>query len=196
MERFIVAISGASGFILGLKTVNALASLGYKVDLIITDAARITACEELGGKEWNDERIVAYFSQKVRTCISCYTVHNIGAPCASGSYPSKGMIIIPCSMSTLAAVALGLADNLLRRAADVTIKERRKLVIVPRELPLSPIHLEHMCTLARLNVVLLPPQPAWYLRPKTMEEMENFFVARAVEQLGVQIEYPRWKPEV
>jgi flavin prenyltransferase len=192
MERFIVGISGASGFILGLKTASALAGKGYQVDLILTDAARITASEELGGGEWNDERILAFFSQELRPSITCYSIHNIGAPCASGSYRCKGMIIIPCSMSTLAAIALGLADNLLRRAADVTIKERRRLVIVPRELPLSPIHLEHMCTLARLNVAILPPQPAWYQKPKTMEEMENFFVARAVEQLGVEIDYPRW----
>lgn len=196
MDSFVVGITGASGTILGLKTVFALLQKGLAVDLIMTDAAKITAREELGGKEWTQEKILAYFPEEFQKSLRYYSIQNIAAPCASGSYQSKGMIIVPCSMSTLAAIALGLSDNLLRRTADVMIKERRTLLIVPREAPLSQIHLGHMNTLAKLGAILMPPQPAWYQKPQTMDQMEDFFVAKLLEEVGVTVAYPRWSGSV
>ena len=117
-----------------------------------------------------------------------FTYHNaadIGAPIASGGVPIAGMLIIPCSMATVAAIAHGFSDNLLRRAADVTIKERRPLVTVPRETPLSAIHLENMLSLVRLGVVVIPPEPAFYLHPQNIDDIADYIVAKALDALGV-----------
>jgi 4-hydroxy-3-polyprenylbenzoate decarboxylase len=107
------------------------------------------------------------------------------APIASGTTPTNGMLIVPCSMNTLAAIAHGISDDLIRRAADVTLKEGRKLVVVPRETPLSPIHLKNMLTLARLGVTILSPEPAFYLRPQTLEDVVDFITGRALSALGI-----------
>jgi 4-hydroxy-3-polyprenylbenzoate decarboxylase len=107
------------------------------------------------------------------------------APVASGSNPADAMVVCPCSMGTLASIALGTSDNLIERAADVSIKEGRKLVLVPRETPLSAIHLEHMLKLARLGVVILPPAPGFYSHPQTVQDMVDFIVARILDQLAV-----------
>ena len=114
--------------------------------------------------------------------FSHYPPGDLLAPIASGTHPTAGMAIVPCSMATVAAVAHGLADNLVRRAADVCIKERRPLVIVPRESPLSAIHLDNMAALARLGVTILPPEPAFYLKPKTVDDVVAFVVARVVHR--------------
>ncbi len=119
------------------------------------------------------------------------------APIASGSTPTLGMAIVPCSMATVAAVAHGLSDNLIRRAADVCLKERRPLVIVPRETPLNAIHLENMASLARLGATILPPEPAFYLKPKTTQDTVDYIVQRVLAALGVLTELPdsmRWSP--
>ncbi len=190
MARFVIGISGASGIVLGFKTTLCLLENGHTVHLIMSPDAHVTALEELGRDSAQN------FLQK---CVSQYperffshSIRDFTAPIASGTYKVQAMAIIPCSMATLAAISCGLSDSLLRRAADVTIKEGRKLLLVPRELPLSSIHLENMLKLSKLGVVILPPQPAWYTLPKTMEDMESYLVGRMLEVLGVDIEYPRW----
>ena len=114
-----------------------------------------------------------------------YSIGDMTAPIASGTFPVQGMAVVPCSMATVAAIAHGLADNLLRRAADVCLKERRRLVLVPRETPLNAIHLENMASLARLGATILPPQPAFYLRPKSIGDVVDFLVERTLLALGL-----------
>ena len=138
---------------------------------------------------WKEELGVS-FKQSVtewekRFAMALVDVRNIGASIASGSYATRGMLVIPCSTDTLAAVAHGLASNLLERAADVTIKEGRRLVLVPRETPLSAIHLENMLTLARLGVRIVPPMPAFYLLPTTVAEVVEALVERILQAAGI-----------
>ena len=115
---------------------------------------------------------------------------DLTAPIASGTFPTLGMAIVPCSMATIAAIASGLADNLLRRAADVSLKENRRLVIVPRETPLNAVHLDNMAKLARIGVAILPVQPAFYLRPKTINDVVDFMTERVIMSLGITKSLP------
>jgi 4-hydroxy-3-polyprenylbenzoate decarboxylase len=119
-----------------------------------------------------------------------YSISNLRAPIASGTYPTTGMVIVPCSMNSVASLAHGLSNNLLLRAADVCLKERRPLVLVPRETPLHAIHLENMLTLARMGAVVLPPQPAFYLKPKGIEDIARFIVGRVLVALGIDAALP------
>jgi flavin prenyltransferase len=180
--RYVVGVSGASGVILARKGIDRLASLGHFVELVITKSAERTICEELKG-----------FHESMPSLVRLHHIDDMASPIASGSFATDGMIIIPCSMATCTAVALGLSDNLLRRAADVALKERRPLVLVPRESPLHAIHLENMARLAHMGAVIAPPMPAWYMQPKTLDEVEDFIVVRALSALGVKIEYQGWK---
>ncbi len=195
MESIVIGISGASGVILGFRTVELCCNAGLHVDLIMTDAARRTAFEELDASYDTDEMLLRRFPESLHSKIRCLSIHDIASQVASGTYRTCGMIIVPCSMSTLAAVSIGLADNLLRRAADVTIKEGRKLLLVPREMPLSSIHLEHMLKLSRLGVVIMPPQPAWYQRPKTIEDVEDSIVSRILDRFGLPSAIKRWREQ-
>ena len=115
-----------------------------------------------------------------------YSIGDMRAPIASGTFPTNGMVVVPCSMNSMAAMAHGLASNLLLRAADVCLKEKRQLIVVPRETPLHAIHLENMLTLARMGVVVLPPDPAFYLRPKSIDDVVRFVVGRIMVALGIQ----------
>jgi 4-hydroxy-3-polyprenylbenzoate decarboxylase len=137
--------------------------------------------QELGGssKQWLGEH-----------SVKSMPINDVGAPIASGTYPTSGMVVIPCSMNTLAAIAHGLSSNLLERAADVTIKEGRRLVLVPRETPLSVIHLRNMLTLAELGVKVVPPMPPFYAHPQRIEEVIDHAVARALVALGVDEQLP------
>lgn len=193
METIVIGISGASGVVLGLKTVEACCKLHLHVDLIMTDAARKTAFHELFLRIDTDEQLLQYFAEELRPMIRCCSITDIEAEVASGSYSSKGMIIAPCSMATLAAVSMGLSDNLLRRAADVAIKEGRPLLVLPREMPFSQIHLAHMLKLSQLGVVIMPPVPSWYQHPKTIEEVEDAIVDRILDRFGVPSNLKRWK---
>ena len=114
-----------------------------------------------------------------------YSIGDMKAPIASGTYPTQGMVVVPCSMGSIAAMAHGLASNLLLRAADVCLKERRRLVVVPRETPLHAVHLENMLTLARMGVVVLPPEPAFYLKPDSVQDIVRFVVGRILVALGI-----------
>jgi 4-hydroxy-3-polyprenylbenzoate decarboxylase len=124
-----------------------------------------------------------------------YEVNDLTAPPASGSYKIDGMIIVPCTMKTLAAIANGYSDNLITRAADVTIKEKRKLILIVRESPLSPIHLENMLKLAKLGVVIAPPVPSYYIKPKSVDELIEHTVGRILDQLGIECNIRRWGDE-
>src|SRR5581483_7589041 len=150
--------------------------------------------EEMGSKFSSAQKIVSSFSKEAQKLIEIHHFKDFTASIASGTFHVDGMLIIPCSMASLAAIATGLSDNLLRRAADVQLKEKRPLVIVPREAPLHEIHLEHMLKLSRMGASIVPPSPGWYTKPKTLEDIENFIVGRALDALKLDVKlYPRWK---
>jgi polyprenyl P-hydroxybenzoate/phenylacrylic acid decarboxylase-like protein len=193
MEHVIVGMSGASGAILGLRIAKILSEQKILTHLILTDAVRLVLRDELVMKSADDQEVVDWFPRKCKKFLLFHNVHDIGASIASGSFVTRGMIIAPCSMATLAAVSLGFADNLLRRAADVCLKEKRQLVVLPREMPFSLLHLEHMCALSRYGAIIMPPQPAWYLRPNTVIDIEENIAIRAVRGLGVDIPLSQWK---
>lgn len=194
MAHYCVGISGASGVILGIKLVTQLLHFGLHVHTVITDDAYVT-----GVHEGCDLRAWVHAMQEAFPNSFClYKNRDFSAPIASGTFITAGMAVAPCSMATIGAVAHGIGDSLLRRAVDVTIKERRRLVLVPRELPLSTIHLENLTQLSRVGAFIIPPQPAWYTRPQTIQDVEEHIVGRVLDSLGVQektgkpINYPRW----
>ncbi len=181
----VVGITGASGAAMAVATIDRLLAMDLPVIGTASGAARMVWQDELDEsfgsalERWKDAGDFTY-----------YGIGDIRAPIASGSFPTRGMAVVPCSMATLAAIAHGLADNLVRRAADVCIKERRPLVLVPRETPLNAIHLENMASLARLGVTILSPEPAFYLRPKTIDDVVDFIVQRTIVALGLSDALP------
>ena len=198
MGRFIVAMTGASGAIYGVRLVGALAGTGHDVACVVSNAARGIIADELGlqlsGGEAERAVLLARHCQVPEERITCYLNSNGYAPIASGSVLWDGMVVAPCSMNTLAAIAHGLADNLLLRAADCTLKESRRLVLMPRETPLSAIHLENMLRLARLGVRIIPPIPSFYTHPQTVAEVVDGSLARVLDHLGVSHDLaPRWR---
>lgn len=188
MKPYIVAVTGASGVVYGLRLLEVLADQKIPVELVVSDAAKIVMKEELEGR--------TPFSAKEMgsdPLIHLHGFHDFTAPIASGSYPTEGMVIIPCSMGTLGAIASGLSQNLIHRAADCTIKEGRKLILVPRETPLSAIHLENMLKLARLGVKIVPPMPAFYGARQTVSDIVDFVTGKVLDQMGIpHMLYPRW----
>ena len=178
-------MTGASGAPLSAAAVDLLLSSGRSVIATATPAARMVWAEEM------DESFGAALERwKYSGRFDYYSSADLRAPIASGTFPTAGMAIVPASMATIAAVATGLADNLPRRAADVCIKERRPLVFVPRESPLSAIHLENMTKLARLNAVIIPPEPPYYLKPRTVQDVTEFTVNRVLVALGLEQALP------
>jgi len=196
-QPYVVALTGASGVIYGLRLVKALAEMSYKIALVISDAARLVLREErnvslrnLVGRDCLEE---LFGSEVPLRSIQLYSVHDFMAPIASGSFPTKGMIVMPCSMGTLGAIAGGLSQNLIHRAADCVLKEGRKLVLVPRETPLNAIHLENMLKLTKLGVSMVPAMPAFYSGARCVEELVDFVVGKVLDQLGIMHTlYPRW----
>ena len=184
MMKIVVGITGASGAAYGIAVLKHLKSCGIESHLVMSPWAHRTIVLET---DLDPARVV-----KLASCN--YPAEDMAAPLASGSFSHNGMIIAPCSMKTLAAIACGYSGNLIARAADVTIKEGRRLVLLTRETPLSPIHLENMLKLARCGVVIMPPVPALYHGPATVEEVVNQTAGRALALLGIQNDlYPRWK---
>ena len=173
--RVIVALTGASGAILGIRALERLRALGVETHLVLSAAAHITIAQETDWKV-SDVQALAHVSHDPR---------NIGATIASGSFPAHGMIVIPCSIKTLSGIANSYADDLIVRAADVTLKEGRPLVLVVRETPLHRGHLRLMDLAARAGAVIFPPVPAIYQRPATLDELVDQTVARAVQRLGI-----------
>jgi len=174
MTRVILGVSGASGAALALDCAALLQTLGAEIDLVMSPMAERTLSEEIGPDAKAD-----LSARATRT----HAIGNLGAAIASGSCPVAGMIVAPCSMRSLAAIAHGLDDNLLIRAAGVQLKERRPLVLLAREAPLTLAHLRNMTSVTEMGAVVLPPVPAFYLRPQTAQEITAQIAARAVDLL-------------
>ena len=185
MRPVIVGISGASGAALAQRTVDELLRRRVPTEVVCSNAARLVWQEELDVPF--NETLSAWREDPQ------FTFHPIGdlrAPIASGTYPTAGMVIVPCSMNSLASLAHGISSNLLTRAADVCLKERRPLALVPRETPLHSVHLENMLTLSRMGAIVLPPEPAFYLKPQSVGDIIDFVVGRILVALGIDDALP------
>lgn len=188
--EFTLAITGASGSIYAQRTLIHLAASGLveRINLIMSEAASTVAKVELGVDLTAGDRSVINrwlgLPEESRL-IHLHRLDNIAARPSSGSHPQEGMVIIPCSMGTLGAIASGAGTNLIHRAADVTLKESRRLVIVPRETPYNAIHLENMLRLSRAGAHIIPASPGFYHRPQTIEELVDHLVFRVLDHLGV-----------
>ncbi|MBI5137656.1 MAG: UbiX family flavin prenyltransferase [Nitrospirae bacterium] len=204
MSTFVVGISGASGAIYGIRLVQALSFHGHRLHVVFSATARSIVHDETGidlgpTPDSAHAALTAYLGAQGRAPgAGELTVHgerNLYSAIASGSVPTDGMVVAPASMKTVAAIAHGYADGLLTRAADVHIKEGRPLVLVPRECPLSPIHLENLLKLSRLNGVrIVPAMPAFYTAPRSVLELVDFVVARILDSIAPGIEWsPRWQ---
>ena len=196
-----VAVTGASGSIYAQRTLAHLAASGAvgRVNLIMSEAALIVARVETGAKlEAGDARAVSEWAGLAADSklVRWHRLDNMAAAPSSGSHPQAGMIVIPCSMGTLGAIASGAITNLIHRAADVTLKEGRKLVLVPREAPYNLIHLENMTRLARAGARIIPASPPFYHRPRTILELVDHLVFRVLDQFGVpHSRATQWKEE-
>ncbi|NBC69048.1 UbiX family flavin prenyltransferase [Paenibacillus sacheonensis] len=197
-RRWVVGITGASGSAYGVRLIESLLGSGMDVHLVVTDAGWRVLKEELGWEVTKRQAALAgHFEEALaQNRLTLHPNGDIGASIASGSFRVEGMIIMPCSMGTLASIAHGISDDLMTRAADVMLKEGRKLLIVPRETPLHAIHLENMLTLARLGVRIVPAMPAFYYGPQSMADMVDFMVGKVLDQLPLEHDlYRRWGDE-
>lgn len=181
----LIAITGASGVQIAIKLLEYLNKKKIMTELIISNIAKEIIHIETDIK----------ISDIQNLADKNYEVEDLTAPPASGSYKIDTMVIVPCSMKTLAAIANGYADNLITRAADVMIKENRKLILVVRESPLSAIHLENMLKLAKLGVVIAPPVPSYYIKPKNVDDLIEYTVGRLLDQMGIESNIKRWGQE-
>jgi flavin prenyltransferase len=184
--RLVVAMTGATGAAIGIRLLEVLRELEVETHLVLSDWARATIKLETD-----------YSVAEVRALAShSYSARDLAAGISSGSFRTDGMVVCPCSMKTLSAIRIGFSDNLITRAADVTLKERRRLVLVAREAPLSEIHLENMHHLARMGAVIFPPTVSYYSRPTTVEEVTNSVVGRVLDQLDIEHSLiKRWKDD-
>jgi len=185
-----LALTGASGLPYGLRLLECLLGAGCRVQLLYSQAAQIVARQELDfdlPSRPADAKaaLLARFPEADGDKLQVFGREEWFAPVASGSNPPDAMIVCPCTMGTLAAIAQGLSDNLIERAADVVLKEGRKLVLVPRETPFSAIHLENMLRLSRAGAVILPPSPGFYHHPQSVQDIVDFVVARVLDQIAV-----------
>ncbi len=185
--RLIVAITGATGVIYGIRLLERLRASGVETHLVISRWGARTMLHE-----------TAYTREQVDALASeVYAPNDMGAAIASGSFQASGMIIAPCSVKTLGAIAHGYGESLVHRAADVTLKERRTLLLSVREAPLSEIHLENMLKLARMGAIILPPMPAFYINPRTLDEVIDHTVSRMLDQFGIEVPGAhRWSGEM
>jgi 4-hydroxy-3-polyprenylbenzoate decarboxylase len=185
--RLIVGITGASGTIFGVRLLEMLRGSGIETHLVLSQWAARTLAHE-----------TSYSVQQVQELATeRYAIGDVGSAIASGSFLTMGMVIAPCSMRTLGAIAHGVGDNLIHRAADVVLKERRKLVLAVREAPLSEIHLENMLKLARMGVSICPPTPAFYNHPKSIDDMVSYSATRLLDQFGLHVpSTERWSGEM
>jgi 4-hydroxy-3-polyprenylbenzoate decarboxylase len=183
-RRIVVAITGATGAVYGVRLLERLRAIpGVETHLVISDAASLTLHQEVGLQR-RDVEALAHVVHKNR---------EIGASIASGSFQTDGMVIAPCSMKTLAAVAHGISDNLIARAADVILKERRRLVLMVRETPFNLAHLRNMTAVTEMGGIVFPPLPSFYNKPGSIDEMVDHTVARVIDLLGIENDLaPRW----
>jgi len=185
-HRLIVALTGASGSIFGVRLLQMLKGTDIETHLVMSRWAARTLVHE-----------TTYTPDQVqRLADVVHPLTDQAAPISSGSFITMGMVVAPCSMRTLAAIAHGVGDNLIHRAADVVLKERRRLVLAVRESPLSEIHLENMLKLSRMGVVIAPPLPAFYARPQSIDDMVDYSVVRLLDQLGIHLNADRWTGEM
>ena len=176
-QRIIVGISGASGAIYGVRLLQALRTLpGIETHAVISDAGWLNITHELGLERTHAPALADVV----------HSIDHIGASIASGSFRASGMVVAPCSMRTLAAIAHGLADNLLTRAADVILKERRRLILLARETPLHLVHLRNMTTVTERGAIVCPPGPAFYQKPQTVDDIVQHSIARVLDLLGLE----------
>ena len=173
--KLVVAITGASGVIYSLHLLKILKSKDIETFLIISRPA-----EDIIKHELNIDK-----NELIRYATKFYNINDLSAPISSGSHSFDAMIIIPCSMNTVSAIANGNSNNLIRRVADIALKENRRLILVPRETPLNAIHLENLLKLARLNITIIPACPAFYHHPKKISDIVNFIVGRVLSQLQI-----------
>ena len=185
MNPVVVGISGASGSMMALATVE---------ELLRRETPTVLVCSNAGRLVWQEELDVSFTETlavwQEHPKFPFYPINDLRAPIASGTYPTSGMVMVPASMNSIASVANGLSSNLLLRAADVCLKENRRLVLVPRESPLHSIHLENMLKLARMGAVVLPPEPAFYLKPQSVEDVVRFIVGRIMVALNLDQALP------
>ncbi|GGB96703.1 UbiX family flavin prenyltransferase [Pseudoduganella buxea] len=189
-RRFVIAITGATGAVYGVRLLQTLRALrgshvppGIETHLVVSDAAVLTLHEETGMARRDVEALADVV----------HKAHNVGATIASGSYQADAMVIAPCSMKTLAAVAHGLSDNLIARAADVMLKERRRLILMVRETPFNLAHLRNMTAVTEMGGIIFPPLPSFYHQPKTIDDIVDHTVARVIDLLGIDSHAaPRW----
>jgi 4-hydroxy-3-polyprenylbenzoate decarboxylase len=181
--RLIVAITGASGVVYGKRLLEVLQEKKVETYLIVSKAAENVVEHELELTKRELKKLANHV----------YDINDLTAPIVSGSFKTDGMIVIPCSMKTLAGIAHGYSDNIILRAADVMLKEKRKLVLVPRETPLSVVHLRNMLDLASQGVLVVPAMPAYYHKPEKIEDIIDFVVGKTLDQLGIEHElFKRW----
>ena len=185
-----LAFSGASGAPYGLKLLEVLIAQGHRVYVLISSAARVVLDVESNIKlSGNEEKATAQLSERFNAQagqLKVFGKDNWFSPVASGSAAPKKMVVCPCSAGTVSAIAMGASDNLLERAADVVIKEKGQLILVPRETPFSEIHLENMLKLAKVGVTIMPAAPGFYHKPDTIEDLVDFMVARILDHLGIE----------
>ena len=183
MAEYVVGITGASGSIYAIRLIHELVSRENKVHVVITDAGRMVMKEELG-----------FGLEEAEGKLKVWDNSDFSAPFMSGSNPPDEVIVIPCSMGKLGAIAAGISTNLLERAADVALKEKRRLILVVRETPLNLIHIENMAKVTRAGGVILPAAPAFYSMPETVEDMIDFVVGRVLDLTGIQHDlYKKWQ---
>ena len=197
MLNYVVSITGASGVVYGIRLVEQLIKNNFKINLIISETSFSVLKEEMN-IDWNgtekktNEKVQTYFKTTDKKLIY-FSNNNLLASVASGSTKTDGMVIMPCSMGTLGRIANGISSNLLERTADVTLKERRPLIIVPRETPLNMIHLQNMLTLSKMGTHIVPAIPAFYHQPKTIDDLINFVVGKVLDVIGVEHNnFNRW----
>ncbi|MCG5058469.1 MAG: flavin prenyltransferase UbiX [Limnoraphis robusta] len=201
-KPLIIGVSGASGLIYAVRTLKYVLEADLPIELVASKAAymvwqseqnvRMPGDPEQQAEFWRDQAGVPSLGK-----LRCHSWQDVAANIASGSFRTLGMIVIPCSMSTVSKLANGLSSDLLERAADVQLKEGRKLIVVPRETPLSLIHLRNLTTLAESGVRIVPAIPAWYHQPQTIEDLVDFVVARALDQLDLDcVPLKRWKNDI
>jgi 4-hydroxy-3-polyprenylbenzoate decarboxylase len=196
MKRYVFAISGASGSIIGLRVLRELVTVS-EVYLIISSQS-FSIIKEESGIDWmaGSDNVI---QQRIRASLDSKKIHycnehNMAAPVSSGSFNTDGMFIVPCSMKTLAGVAAGYTENLIQRSADVTLKEGRPLLLSPREMPFSAIHIENMLKLAQLGVKIAPPVPGFYHKPHTIDDLVDFMAGKILDVMGVEHHiFKRWQ---
>jgi len=193
-KRIIIGITGASGMVYAQRLIDALNKGGAELDVVISEAAWQIIVRELGGPgEFSPTDSVSATQYLPPVDYKLHGFNDLGAPISSGSMKVDGMVVVPCSMNTLGKIACGIADNLICRAASVTLKEKRKLILVPRETPLSAIHLENMLRLAHAGAVILPACPSFYMQPESIDDVVDTIVGRILDHLDIPHELKvRW----